>query len=254
MRIGYRRSGEGRALVLLLGFFCDSRVWRRQYELGDRGTLIGWDAPGCGRSSMPPSTYRMGDYAECLAGFIEELGIAPVHLVGNSFGGALALDFCARHPGAVRSLVLVGAYAGWSGSFPADVVAERLRKTLPDLDLPPEEVARKWMPGFVTQSAPAPLSEELTQMITSFQPAGMRPMVLALAEADLRPVLGQVTVPTLLAWGEDDVRSPLSVAEALHERLPASELVVIPGAGHLTQLEGADRFNRELVAFLERSG
>lgn len=143
----------------------------------------------------------------------------------------------------------MGAYAGWSGSFPADVVATRLANSLRDLELPSVQVVTKWLPGFITPAAPAELRDEVEAIVADFDRHGMRPMVLALAEADLRAALPQVTAPTLLIWGEQDVRSPVEVANSLRQAISGSRLVVLPAAGHLTQLEAADRFNAELRIF-----
>lgn len=250
IRIAYRQLGDGVPALLLHGFFGDSRVWRRQFELADDYKLIAWDAPGCGGSSLPPQTYRMGDYAECLAEFIDALGLEQPHLVGNSFGGALALALADLHGSRARSLTLIGAYAGWSGSLPADSAAARLANGLADLGRPPDLVVKKWLPGFVTSSAPQPLVDELTAIIAGFNPDGMRPMILALAEADLRQALPRIELPTLLVWGDQDVRSPLPIANELQRQISQSKLVVLSGAGHLTQMEAADRLNSELRAFL----
>jgi len=95
------------------------------------------------------------------------------------------------------------------------------------------------------------MKEELGGIISGFDPAGMRVMIQALAEANLRDVLALVTVPTLLIWGDKDIRSPLTVAEDLHARISGSRLVVIAGAGHLSHVEAADRFNAELRSFLQ---
>lgn len=237
-------------MVLLHGFFGDHRVWRHQFELGDEYTVVAWDAPGCGRSSVPPPTFRMADYADTLAKFIQALGLERPHVVGNSFGGTLALELCVRHPAVPRSLVLGDSYAGWRGSFPAEVVAQRLSQSLPDLELPAEQVVAKWIPGLVTASAPAAAVDELGAIISDFDPEGMRVMIQALAEADLRDALTRIKVPTCLIWGDHDVRSPLPVAQDIHTRIPGSRLVVIAGAGHLSHLEAPERFNAELRAFL----
>src|SRR5437660_259439 len=122
LRVGYRRAGGGPPLVLLHGMLSDGREWRRQLdELSDEFTVVAWDAPGCGRSSYPPETFRMPQYADCLAAFIEALGMGRPHVLGLSFGGALALELYRRHPAIPRSLVLVSAYAGWAGSLPAEI-------------------------------------------------------------------------------------------------------------------------------------
>ena len=254
LSIAYRMEGQGQPVVLLHGFFGDHRVWRRQFVLADECTVVAWDAPGCGRSSVPLPTFRMGEYADTLATFIQTLGLERPHVVGNSFGGTLALELAVRHPTVPRSLVVADGYAGWSGSFPPQVVAERLDQSLSDLALPPEQVAARWMPGFVTSAAPVSLTDELAAIISGFDADGMRVMIRALAQADLRDALPHITVPTLLVWGERDVRSPLTVAENLHERIPGSRLVVIPEAGHLSHAEAPERFNTEVRGFLQSVG
>jgi pimeloyl-ACP methyl ester carboxylesterase len=119
LRVAYRRRGTGPALVLLHGGVCDSRVWRVQLEsFADAFTVVAWDAPGCGGSSDAPETFRMADYAQCLRSLLELLRLDRIHLLGHSWGAALALELCRRWPTVVRSLVLVGGHAGWAGSLP----------------------------------------------------------------------------------------------------------------------------------------
>lgn len=252
LRIAYDRVGEGPPLVLLHGFFGDGRVWRSQLDdLSDEFEVIAWDTPGCGRSSDPPEAFRMPDYAKCLSAFIEALQLERPHVLGLSFGSTLALELYRQKPELCMSLVLASAYAGWSGSLPAEVVEQRLRKTIPDLDLPPAEVVNIYnVPGLLTEFAPAPLVDENAAIMSDFHPAGMKAMTHALAEADLRDVLPHIEVPTLLLYGDRDVRSPLSVGEDLHSEIPGSRLVVISGVGHLSNVEAADRFNAEVRGFL----
>jgi pimeloyl-ACP methyl ester carboxylesterase len=250
IRIAYRREGEGPPIFLLHGFFGDHRVWRRQFELADAYTVVAWDAPGCGASSVPPRTFRMADYADTLATFIRALDLEHPHVVGNSFGATLALELAARHPAIPSSLVPADGYAGWGGSFPPGVVAQRLSQSLSDLELPPEQIVAKWIPGFVTASAPQSVVEELASIISDFDPRGMRVMIRALAEADLRDELRRVAVPTLLIWGELDERSPLAVADDLSSRIAGSRLVVLEGVGHLSHVEAPERFNDEVRSFI----
>jgi pimeloyl-ACP methyl ester carboxylesterase len=249
LRIAYEREGSGRPIVFLHGFFGDHRVWRRQLALSDHYTFVAWDAPGCGASSLPPDGFRMPDYADLLAEFIGRLDLDRPHLVGNSFGGTLALQLASRHPEVAGSVVGIGTYAGWSGSFSPAVVAQRLEASMPDLELPPEEVAAKWITGFVTPDAPEQIKDEQRSIIADFKPEGMRPMIQALAEADLREELGDLRLPTLLVWGAQDARSPIAVAQDLHAQLVGSRLVVVEGAGHLAQVEAAERLNAELRSF-----
>ena len=118
-----------------------------------------------------------------------------------------------------------------------------------DCDVPAVLMTR--MPGFVTPAAPKPVVEELAAIVAEFNPDGMRVMIQALAQADLRDELRNVAVPSLLLWGDQDVRSPLGVAADLHARIPGSRLVVIEQAGHLSHVEAPERFNSELRSFLD---
>ncbi|MCA1843362.1 MAG: alpha/beta hydrolase, partial [Actinobacteria bacterium] len=128
-RVAFERRGAGPSLVLLHGWLVDSREWRRQLDgLSDEFTVVAWDAPGAGRSSDPPQTFRLADWADCLAEFIAALGLGRPHVAGLSWGGGLALELYRRHPAIVRTLILVSAGAGWGGgSVPPEVVEKRVQ-------------------------------------------------------------------------------------------------------------------------------
>jgi pimeloyl-ACP methyl ester carboxylesterase len=249
--IAYERAGEGPPIVLLHGGVSDGREWRRQIEaLASEYTLVAWDAPGNRRSDDPPESFRMPDYADCLARLIGALELDRPHVVGLSFGATLALELYRRHPGEPRSLVLLGGYAGWAGSLPPEVVAERLADVERDLAQSPQTLARSFLATLLTDSAPAELADELLAILVDLHPAGALAQAHAMAEADLRDVLPDIAVPTLLLYGEQDVRSPRAVAGELAAQIPDAELVLIPGAGHMLNMEAADRVNAELLRFL----
>jgi pimeloyl-ACP methyl ester carboxylesterase len=251
LRIAYERAGNGPPVVLLHGFVGDSREWHTQLDgLSDEFTVVAWDAPGSGRSADPPASFRIGDYADCLAGFVAALGLERSHVVGLSFGGALALELYGRHPATVRTLILASAYAGWPGSLPPDVVEERLQMCLRSAALPPADFVRTMLPSMFSEHASAEIVHGFTEIMGEFHPAGFEAMVRSLAEADLRGVLPRVDVDALLLHGDHDVRAPLTVAEDPHAAIPTSRLVVIPGAGHVCNFEAGDRFNAEVRMFL----
>jgi pimeloyl-ACP methyl ester carboxylesterase len=256
--IGYERAGSGLPLVLVHGGVSDHREWRYQLEgLSDDFTVVAWDAPGCGASSDPPASFRMPEYAERLAAFVEALGLARPHVLGLSWGSTLALELYRLRPDLPASLTLTAAYAGWAGSLPHDEVARRLETNLANLDaMAPEAFVRTWVPSLFSAGAPPDVVEDYVAVMASFHPAGIRPMLHAMAEADLRDVLPTIGVPTLLLYGEQDQRSPLPVAEAMHAAIPGSTLVVLPGVGHMANLEAPDRFNEAVRGFLasHRSG
>ena len=208
--------------------------------------------PGCGGSADPPEHFRTRDYADCLAAFIEALGLEQPHVLGLSFGSGLALELYRWHPMVPRTLILASAYAGWAGSLPPEVAEQRKLGMLRRIELPPEEFAREFLPSLLADSAPAELIEEVRAILSDFHPAGQRALLRAgFAEHDLRDVLAGIDVPTLLLYGDKDVRSPLTVAEEMHASIPGSRLVIIPGVGHMVDMESADRFNVEVRTFLK---
>ena len=141
-QIAFQRRGAGPPLVILHGALSDSRSWRMQLKgLSDDFAVVAWDAPGCGQSSDPPEDFRLPDYADCLAAFINEIGVERPHVLGISFGSGLALEFYRRYPAIPRTLLLASAYAGWAGSLPPEVVKERVEKGLQQSEWPPERVA-----------------------------------------------------------------------------------------------------------------
>jgi pimeloyl-ACP methyl ester carboxylesterase len=226
LRIAYRRAGTGPPLVLVHGAVCDGRVWRGLLEdLADEFTVIAWDAPGCGGSDDPPETFRLGDFADCLAGVISALGLARPYVLGHSFGGGLALELHRRHRSLPGALVLAGAYAGWAGSLPPEKVAQRVRVAERTAD----EVTRGEfdpgsIPGLFSEALPDDARSELMTIMSDIRPAACRVMAYAFAEA------------------------------ALHAAIPGSQLAVLPGLGHEAYLEDPDAFTTEVRRFLHTVG
>ena len=253
--IAYERAGNGPPLVLLHGGLSDHREWRLQIDdLSDSFTVVAWDKAWCGGSTDPPEPFRMPDYAARLSGFIEALQLNRPHVLGLSWGSTLALELYRRRPDLPRSLILTAAYAGWAGSLPPATVAERLASSLYDLETKaPEDFVRTWVPSLFSRRASNQVIEDYIGVMACFHPRGVRQMLFAMAEADLREVLPTIEVPTLLLHGEEDARSPLSGAEAMHREIPGSELMVLPRVGHMSNLESPVRFNQAVRRFLDQA-
>jgi pimeloyl-ACP methyl ester carboxylesterase len=252
--VAYERVGEGPPVVLLHGYVGDgSTTWRRQLEaFADEFAVIAWDAPGAGRSSDPAENFGIAGYADCAAGFVTALGLRRPHVAGLSFGGIVALELCRRHPTLPRSLVLASAYAGWAGSLPAEVAAERLRQAIALSELSPEQFVATLLPTMFSEGTPQDTIDEFGAAMRAFHPIGFRAMARASAE-DVRDAVGSVAVPTLLVCGDRDVRAPLAVAEQLHEAIGSSRLVVLPNAGHVCNVEAPDDFNEAVLTFLRQN-
>jgi pimeloyl-ACP methyl ester carboxylesterase len=251
LRIAYERAGHGPPLVLAHGYVGDAHAtWRHQIEaLSDEFTVVAWDAPGAGRSSDPPELFGMDGYADSLASFIAQLGLGQAHVAGLSFGGALALELSHRHPAVPLSLVLVSAYAGWAGSLPADVADARLEQALQLSELRAEAFVDALLPTMFSATTPREDIDAFGAAMREFHPRGFRAMARASAE-DLRGALPSIRMPTLLIYGDSDERAPLNVAEHLHASISGSDLVVIPRAGHVCNIEAADHVNHIMRNFL----
>ena len=251
--IAYRQRGEGPSLLLLHGWPTNSREWREQVDgLADEFRVVAWDAPGAGQSSDPPEEFRLSDWADVLAAFIQDLGLQRVHVGGLSWGGGLALELYRRHPAMIRSMILVGAYAGWAGSLPAETVQQRLQSMERNTHAPVEDWAPALIRTLAADDAPVEIIDELASIIAELHPAATRIALRAFAEADLRGVLPQVDIPTLMLYGERDQRAPRSVWEPLQSTIPGAELVLIPDVGHMANMEAPDRVNDEIRTFLRR--
>lgn len=252
--IAYERQGNGPPLLLLHGWPSNSREWRAQIAgLADEFQVVAWNAPGAGPSSDPPEDFGLPDWAEVLAAFVQALGLQRVHVCGLSWGGGLALQLYRRHPTLISSLILVGAYAGWAGSLPAAAAEERLRLMERNAELPPAGWAPALIRTLVADDTPAEITDELASIIDELHPVATRTALRAFAEADLRDVLPQVDVPTLIVNGERDARAPRSVWEPLHSAIPGSDVVLIPDVGHMVDVEAPNRLNDEIRAFLRRT-
>ncbi|MGC5036549.1 alpha/beta fold hydrolase [Streptomyces sp. DT190] len=250
IEVAYDRAGQGPPLVLAHAATTDARLFGAQMEdLADEFTVVAWDEPGAGRSSDVPPGFTLADYARALAAVVDDVGLGPAHVLGLSWGGTVVLELYRRHPGLVRTLLLVDTYAGWKGSLPAAEVRARVEGAERMLAVPPGEFAPT-LPGLFAGKPPAEAVRLLSVMSADTRPGSIRTELAVMAETDLSDLLPGITVPTLLLWGELDRRSPVDpVARAFLAAVPEATLVVLPGVGHLSSMEAPEPFNRTVREF-----
>ena len=243
LEIAYERVGAGPLLVLVHGAADDSRIWQPQLAgLADEFTVVAWDEPGAGRSCDLPAGFELTGFADALAALIETIGLGPAHVAGLSWGGTVVLELYRRHPALVETLIMIDTYAGWKGSLPADEVAARVAGVRQILAAPHEHLDPT-LPGLFASDPPSEIVPLLSAIAADVRPATLRRQLAIMAEADLSDLLPHIAVPTLLIWGEADARSPLSVAYQFQEAIADTKLVLIEGAGHLSNLERPERVN-----------
>ena len=226
-------------LLFVHGAADDGRCWQPQLrELSDEFTVVAWDEPGAGGSSDLPVAFGLDDYAACLAALVESLDLGAAHVVGLSWGGTVALELYRHRPDLVATLILADTYAGWKGSLPAEEVRARVAAD-----------AGASLPGLFATGPPAEFVPLLAEIAASVRRGSVENARRVMAEIDQRDLLPLVAVPTLLIWGEQDARSPLEVARQFQAAIPGARLVVIPDAGHVSNLEQPELFNDAIREF-----
>lgn len=256
--VRYRSTGDGPPVLLLHGILRSLDDWSEQHELLDGHRVISVDLAGFGESDPLPGKASLPPLAEFVKDFLDALGeTRPVHVIGNSLGGAVAMLLALRYPERVRSLVLV-ASAGFGREVTIALRILALRP-LGRLLLRPsrtnsrraeraifrdgsfvteERVARAY--AFAGRPHGARVTLELSRSLGTFR--GVRPHW---REAVLTATAA-AAVPTLVVWGTHDLILPAIHLEAAKTLLPHARTHLFPDTGHMPQIERAEEF-AELV-------
>jgi 3-oxoadipate enol-lactonase len=253
--LAYQDSCSGPTLLLIHGFPLNSSLWESQIEdLSDSARVLAPDLRGYGLSEATPPPYSMEMMADDCMGLLDSLGVQePVIVCGLSMGGYVAFEFYRRFPKWVAGLILVATRAGADDEagragrdrMIADVrergVEPVVKAMLPKLLAPDNYERNEQLVSFVRE------------MIESSSPKGMIGALEAMkSRPDSTPTLPEITVPVLVVHGEDDQIIPVAEAEAMCDAISGAELEVLPGAGHLPNLEQVDAFNEAVWDFLLR--
>ncbi|HEX2545981.1 MAG TPA: alpha/beta fold hydrolase [Ramlibacter sp.] len=256
LRTNYLEAGEGAPLVMVHGSGPGVTAfanWRLAIgPLSERFRVLAPDMVGFGYTERPAGAqYDMDLWLRHLVGFLDALGLQKVHIVGNSFGGALALALAARHPDRVDRLVLMGSTGvefplteGLDAVWGYEPSVENMRKLVGvfahDQSLMSEQLVQSRYeasvrPGYHESFAamfPAPRQRHIARLATP--------------EDRIRALPHEV----LVIHGREDRVIPLASSLRLHELIPRSQLHVFGRCGHWTQIEHAGRFVRLVRDFL----
>jgi len=238
------------AIVFSNSLGTDHRLWDAQMPaVLDRCRVIRYDACGHGASDPPRGRVTIESLSNDLVALLDHLELERIVLCGCSLGGVIALWMCVNHPERVRGAVLAntGAKVGTDESWNTRIAAVREAGTA--------SVASRVVGRFLTEEfrlGNTTVTSLITGMLLATDPAGYVAACEALREIDLRPVAPTVRAPTLIVGSDRDESTPPALARDLHASIPGSELVIIPGAAHLSNVERPDLFNASLVRFLDR--
>ena len=257
------RSGAGTPLVLLPSFPLDVRMWDDVAALLPAGrTVVAVDPPGFGRSPGPAqvagmlgtdATPSLETVADAVAATLAAAGIDRAVVAGLSMGGYVAMALLERHPRLVAGLALLD-----TRSTPDDDAARANRHRVADAVLATgtlDELAGtpRALLGADSREGRPELLERMAGWIDEGNPEGVAWAQRAMAaRPDRTAVLTAFDGPAVVVVGDQDELTPVPTAEHLARALGDVELVVVPGAGHLTSLEDPAAVSSALARLLER--
>lgn len=242
--IVYYEAGSGPTVLLVHGFGADKDTWvPYAAKLKPHARVVIIDVPGFGDSTYLESAhYGYAAQVERLKAFVDALGLAPVHLAGNSMGGAIVGRYAATHPSDVSTLLLMDNAA---------VEMPKRSEFLDRVDAGENPLIMRSLADVPTlmrfclhRSPPLP---RFVQKLVAAQgvpraAANARIFDQIFAEsASLEPLLPKIQAPTLIMWGEEDRILDVSIVDVLERHLPKHRTVRYAGCGHIPYLERTAR-------------
>ena len=227
-------------------------MWDEQVaDLRQLCRTITLDLRGFGNSDVPPGPYSMDQMAFDIMSLMSALEIEDAVLVGLSMGGYVSLAFYRNYPGAVRAMILADTRAS------ADTHQARERRMNSARKAETEgaaAIAAEMVPQLLGPSTiqhKPEVASRVRSMIEANSPAGIAAAQRAMAgRMDSTYILSGVDRPVLIVVGAEDSLTPVAEAEALRNGIPHSRMLVIPDAGHLSNLEQPAEFSRGLAEFI----
>ena len=251
IEINYQEEGEGFPLVLIHGLFEDSTTWGLVMpEFSKKYRTITLDIRGHGHSGKPDMPYSIQLFSEDLFEFLQKLGIAQVHLLGVSMGGAIAQQFALDHPEMIRSLVLVSTFSYNDPDL--HKTFSRLRRCMADGGNPAffdEAVKLVFTPYFVSANAKA-IAEWRDERNKINSPTAIVHAIDACMAFNVKDRISQISHPTLIISGREDVLTPIRLSEQIHRSVRGSERKIMESVGHNLHIEKAPELVQMTLDFL----
>jgi pimeloyl-ACP methyl ester carboxylesterase len=198
------------------------------------------DLPGFGQTPPPKEPWAIDNYVEWVKNFCQENNLSQIFLLGHSFGGSIATKFTIRYPELVRKLILVDSAA---------IRRKRLKKEIQKM------VAHflnqfSFLPfyGFVRKAAYRILFRHSDYLLTE---GVMKETYLKVLGEDMSDIFSQISVPTVLIWGEKDGITPLEHAYVMKEKIPGAKLETIPNVKHNPHREAPEILAKKIVEFIQ---
>lgn len=252
-QIAVEHDGDGVLVMLLHGI-----GGRRQNFTDQLPVLAGdyhaaaWDARGYGDSDDYEGPLDFSDFSRDLARVLDHFGAGKAHLIGQSMGGRISLDFYALFPERVATLTLCGVHA----SFGEFTEAERRefvdcrRKPLMEEGKTPAEMAPPLARHLLAPDVSDEVFDQVVASVSALHVESYVKTVEATTRYDRSGILGEIAVPSMVVVGEHDALTSVEMERDLADRIPGARFEIMPGCGHMANLERPDEFNRIIGEFI----
>jgi 3-oxoadipate enol-lactonase len=251
-RLNYELDGSGPAVVLVHAGVAHLRMWDEQVAAWrDRFQLIRFDCRGFGRTTCDDVPYSNRDDVRRL---MDHVGVERAALVGASRGGQIAVDFALENPDRVSALVLVGSGLGGFEGPDDGIDWDEIDKLESEhrWDELVERETQIWTDGIGKPSDR--VAPDVRRRMVQWNLESYRAEQPANKAQPLQPPaagrLGEIHVPTLVAWGDLDVPSVQAAGEYMSTEIAGAQQNVFPGVAHMVNLERPDEFNKLVGDFL----
>ena len=242
--------------IVFLHAMAGSRTaWSPQMKaFGQAGyRCVAWDMPGFGDSASASETLDMDGVVALLAEFVAQaLSINQAHFVGLSVGGMILQHFAAAQPALCRSIAILDSSPkfGFGGDMKPTEFSEPILEQLAG-GVSPDDFAATMINAIVGPDCQEAIKQECIAAMARAQISGLALATRLIAGHDAVELLNRIACPVLVMAGEQDAETPPAYAHAIAERIPGAEVVIIPQAGHLVNLEQPEAVNGALMRFLQ---
>jgi 3-oxoadipate enol-lactonase len=247
--VRYTVTGSGPWITLSHSLACRLDMWDEEVKhLSKYFTVLAYDTRGHGETSAPAVAYTLDMIVEDIKGLLDHLGIERSHWVGLSMGGIFGMAAALKYPGIFETLVLADTASRISAEGIAAFKERAATVRAEGMEAMVEPTLKRWFKDSFRAGSPR-LMERVARWIRNTPADGYIGCCAAIPEIDVTHRLNEITVPCMVIVGADDIPMPPAIAEIIDAHLPHSELVVIPDAGHLSNLEQSGAFNAALSRF-----
>ncbi len=246
-------EGEGPWVTMSHSLACNLSMWDPQMQvLTKHYKVLRFDTRGHGASSAPAGAYTLEQMADDVHGLFAELGIKRTHWIGLSMGGMIGETYALKYPGVFQSMVLADTTSRRPPNA-AEMWGGRIRTAREQgMEALVESTLERWFTAPYRKAHPDVMAR-IGDDIRNTPVAGFAGCCEAIAKIDVLDRLKEIDCPALVMVGDQDHGTPPEMARQIHANLRGSDLLIIPDAAHLSNVEQSEVFNRALTEFLARN-